>query len=159
MTGDGQIVYDETSGEWTWNDAVPRQGKLGLKWAERMQLVMEALDSAGISYDTVDYADSAALWTVLQDDLFSSWPNDADGNNQYNAIYYGTFSGTAWAKISQFFLGHDNSHRRNRFGFRQLPFRLWRNVQWAYIKFGRLLFNDPLWKTYDVVSISWCHCR
>lgn len=151
VTGDGRAEYDSETSSWSWNGAVPLGNKLGIKWAERMQLVMDALDAAGIPYDAVDYADSASLWSVLEDDLFTNFPNDADGNNQYNAAYYGTFSGTTWSKISQFFLGHDNSHRRNRFGFRQLTLRLWRNLQWLYVRFGKALFNDPLWSTYDVV--------
>lgn len=152
ITGDGKVVYDEETGTWGWNNAVPLDGKNGKYWKERTDLAAEALDAAGIPYDAVDFAESEALWEVLKDDFFRNFPRDEMGRNQISTIWVGAYSDTVRARVEQFFLGRENTVRRIvRWGGRILPHRLYRNIAWAYIHMGRLLFNDPLWKTYDVV--------
>jgi Asp-tRNA(Asn)/Glu-tRNA(Gln) amidotransferase A subunit family amidase len=65
VTGDGKPEY--VDGSWTWNGAVPLGSKLGWKWKERMDLVAEAFDAAGVPYDTVDFSESTtALCTPVE---------------------------------------------------------------------------------------------
>jgi len=151
VTGDGKAEYDNATGKWVWNDKIPLGRKLGWHWKARMEKVMEALDAASIPYDSVDFSDSLAMWSHLNDSTVAAWPYDDTGVNRFSTSYYAMYSQTSWAKIQQFFLGHENSNRRNRWGARTIPLKLGRNIAWHMTHMGKLFFNDPLWKIYDVV--------
>lgn len=91
------------------------------------------------------------MWEHLKDDIVKEWPYNEEGANMFSSSYYAVYSQTSWAKIQQFYLGHENSHRRSRWGARTIPLKLMRNINWYMTHMGKLFFNDPLWETYDVV--------
>jgi len=153
VIGDGKAEWDSKWRTWRWNEKVPLSAKAGMHWKARMELVMEALDAAGISYDAIEFDNTKGMWNCTKDSIFAEWPYK-DGRNMFMAAYMGVYSGSTWAKIQQFYLGHENSLRRSRWGGRTLTLKLMRNVNYVMNHMGRLLLNDPIWKTYDVILTS-----
>ena len=71
------------------------------------------------------------------------WPYNEEGANMFSSSYYAVYSQTSWAKIQQFYLGHENSHRRSRWGARTIPLKLMRNINWHMTHVSVIWLIEP----------------
>lgn len=85
----------------------------------------------------------AGTGSHLNDSIVAAWPYDETGKNQFSTSYFGVYSQTSWAKIQQFYLGHENSHRRSRWGARTIPLKLMRNINWHMMHVSVIWLIEP----------------
>jgi hypothetical protein len=85
----------------------------------------------------------AGTGSHLNDSIVAAWPYDETGKNQFSTSYFGVYSQTSWAKIQQFYLGHENSHRRSRWGARTIPLKLMRNINWHMTHVSVIWLIEP----------------
>lgn len=142
IEGNGEWVFDNETATYSWNEAVRQSyGKTAWHWPERVASIKSKLDAAGVMYDSFSLDEANQLWSFN-----SSTPYFDCASPEIDVM----MAAGPWAQLQECEACFQNSKWKTYYP-KNIPKKSYRYLQFCMKEMGKLLLNDNVWATYDVI--------